>query len=128
MGDSSNKTVDLRLTSDVKKSTSDINNGCTGNRLKLVDFTLCEMPGATKLGPKDTHSCYTCKKRMHGGIFCELFENEDDYSGKIYCKKCGRPGNDGVSRGVTCYPSSDTNCFSRPEKLDNYYYSNNPNH
>ena len=49
---------------------------------------LCGM--RTPLGPKDTHRCYTCKKRMHGGIFCALFENEDDYTGNMYCKKCGR--------------------------------------
>ena len=30
---------------------------------------------------------------MHGGIFCAVFENEDDHSDKLYCKKCGRPGN-----------------------------------
>ena len=33
--------------------------------------SLCKMPDATKLGPKDTHWCYTCKKRMHGGIFVD---------------------------------------------------------
>ena len=33
--------------------------------------SLCEMPSATKLSPKDTHRCYTCKKRMHGGIFVD---------------------------------------------------------
>ena len=33
--------------------------------------SLCEMPCATKLGPKDTHRCYTCKKRMYGGFFVD---------------------------------------------------------
>ena len=43
-------------------------------------------------------------------------------------QKCGRPGDDGVSNGVTCYPSSDDHGISCSKKLDNYNYSKNPNH
>ena len=28
---------------------------------------------------------------MHGGIFCALFKNKDEYTGHMFCKKCGRP-------------------------------------
>ena len=37
----------------------------------------------TPLNARDTHRCYSCKKRMHGGIMCAVFES-DDYSGHLF--------------------------------------------
>ena len=71
--------------------------------------SLCGMPAASLLGPSDTHRCYSCKGRMHGGIFCAVFENDDDYSGKMYCKKCGRPGDGVVNSCITDRSSSNYN-------------------
>ena len=60
---------------------------------------------------------------MNGGIFCAIFENKDDYSGKMYCKKCEWPGDGVVNSGTTTdRSSSNYNDASQSERLDNYYF------
>ena len=65
---------------------------------------------------------------MHGGIFCAVFENEDDYRGKMYCKKCGCPGDSVVPNCRTNIQLSSNNKGSSSEMMEKYYFSPDKNH
>ena len=84
----SRNNVGVSKEEDIEEQRTEVIEEANGSIL-CCNGDLCGMK--SPLGPKDTHRCYTCKNRMHGGIFCALFENEDEYTGNMFCKKCGRP-------------------------------------
>ena len=65
---------------------------------------------------------------MHNGIYCAVFETEDDYSGKMYCKKCGRPGDSVVQNCTADIRLSTNNNSSRSEWMEKHYFSQDKTH
>ena len=52
---------------------------------------LCGMNNSA-FTPRDTHKCKTCGKRVHGILCCVPQTEDEEGTGNMYCKKCGRPG------------------------------------
>ena len=68
------------------------------NDVSKTDFVcaageLCGMDDSP-FTDQDTHRCKTCGKRVHGILCCVEQTEDEEGTGRMYCKQCGHPDED----------------------------------